>query len=363
MSQQNGQQGSDQNAILYCIILVIGAVALWFFRHDLMYFFLTIKLWQLKFLYSFVPLEVFKKAIDVIENSPITDWDMNSFLEYTSFVGMIFNSIYAVILAFFTYSLWDKSPYRKFRRKMDMNSLRDSEKDLWPYIYPVLNQDILSYDLETGPYAMAAKPYNFCVNNNLLENDRDLTSLNKVKAEKIFINQLDRLTTGGFKNFARHERVIIACCIAQGLDNKKEVDEVVGLIAKEAASLPLNRMPKMKYADKILRYLDTPEANQLLDEHSYVKTLIMSCMMFAQRAGVFPSLYFIWLKPRDRLLWYTLNVVGRRVSFVEVAGIVSHYQAERSIGHSLYKPYVEEAVNGLVDALQEVKLADKKALY
>ena len=83
----------------------------------------------------------------------------------------------------------------------------------------------------------------------------------------------------------------------------------------------------------------------------------MSQMLeYARGTGVFPPSYFIWLKPRDRTLWYALNCVGRQVAFVEVAGIFGHWKAEQIAAHKIDTPYVAKAVDGLERALSEVKL-------
>ena len=94
-----------------------------------------------------------------------------------------------------------------------------------------------------------------------------------------------------------------------------------------------------------------------MNKHAYVYTVMAQMMVFARGTGVFPPSYIIWLKPRDRVLWYVLNCVGRQVAFVEVAGIFGHWKAEQVANHKLEAPFVSKAVAGLEKALAEVKVA------
>ena len=63
---------------------------------------------------------------------------------------------------------------------------------------------------------------------------------------------------------------------------------------------------------------------------------------------------FLWLKPVDRRLWYTLNSVGRQTPFAEVAGIFAHWIAEKEAGRKLLVPMVDEATKALEIVLTEV---------
>lgn len=243
-----------------------------------------------------------------------------------------------------------------------MYSLKESEKDLWPYIYPVIKVDFMSASFEEGPYAMAVKPYDFAVKNGLLSDERNLNSLDKVKTEKLFVTQLDRLCTGGYDKLRKHEKALAAIFIAKGLGKKEEVDNVVGALAKSAANAGLNKMPDLSHVKPLYQYLETPEAKDLLKRHAYVYTLMIGLLTFARGTGVFPSSMFVWLKPRDRVLWYVINGVGRQVAYVEVAAILGHYKAEEVMKHKVYIPFTKKAYDGLANALLEVKLAEKRFL-
>ena len=81
----------------------------------------------------------------------------------------------------------------------------------------------------------------------------------------------------------------------------------------------------------------------------------MAAMLeFARQDGVYATADFLWLKPLDRRLWYTLNTVGRATSFAEVAGIHAHFKTEKLFGRKIATPNVDSAVLALEVALDEV---------
>ena len=60
-----------------------------------------------------------------------------------------------------------------------------------------------------------------------------------------------------------------------------------------------------------------------------------------------------WLKEFDRALWYALQNDGRKMMFVEGAGISAHYMAEREALRAIAEPQVAGAVEGLEDYLKK----------
>ena len=98
----------------------------------------------------------------------------------------------------------------------------------------------------------------------------------------------------------------------------------------------------------------TVPVQEILQRHAYVSTVMAAMLEAARSDGVQASADFLWLKPLDRRMWYTLNTVGRQTPFVEVAGIFAHWVAEKGANKKLLVPMVEEATKALELALQEV---------
>ncbi|WP_449421069.1 secretion/conjugation apparatus DotM-related subunit [Piscirickettsia litoralis] len=65
---------------------------------------------------------------------------------------------------------------------------------------------------------------------------------------------------------------------------------------------------------------------------------------------------FLWLKPKDRSLWYCLNNVGRQAVFVEGAAIRSHWLVEKELKKSIAIPMIDKAVYGLSVVFKTVEI-------
>lgn len=94
-----------------------------------------------------------------------------------------------------------------------------------------------------------------------------------------------------------------------------------------------------------------------LAQHAFVNTGMMSLLVEAREAGRVDSFAnFNWVKESDRSLWYCLDNVGRNVSFIECAGVHSHWTIEKIVGQPITHPEVSGAVEGLKKYLiQEIE--------
>lgn len=356
MSEQNKDSSNDVMWLLFVIVAVAGIVY-FFFGNEIVKAYLTLKLWEIKIIYAIYPTEDAAYAIQVMQEKPINSWKIGEVMTMGNYVSRLANIPFLIILGYLTYVVWKKNPMQRFKRILSMQSLKESEQNLWPYIAPVVGIDLMKEPFDSGPYAMAIRPYDYAVKKNLLEDPRNITSMNRVKAEKLFISQLDKLW-GGFNRLRKHEQALFIIMAAHGCGDKKGAMEAIGAIAKSAALNP-KKMPDFSSVRPLLKYADDPRVQEVVNRHAYVYTVLAQMMEFARGTGVFPPSYIIWLRPRDRTLWYVLNCVGRQVSFVEVAGIFGHWKAEQIARHKLEAPFVSKAVDGLEKALTEVKLAVK----
>jgi len=98
-----------------------------------------------------------------------------------------------------------------------------------------------------------------------------------------------------------------------------------------------------------------------LEGHLYISTALLGLLDIARRFGVVPIQPFLRLKQQNRALWYAIASLGRKVSFVEGAGIVAQFDYENRFKQSMKEltdttpmpEQVESAVNGLMQALIE----------
>ena len=95
---------------------------------------------------------------------------------------------------------------------------------------------------------------------------------------------------------------------------------------------------------------------KLLLKHAYLNTLMIRLLMAARERGILVTSDFIWVRPIDRALFYTLNNVGRNnvknaTGLVEGSGSMAHFMVEESLDSACIPPEVGKAVDGLEKGL------------
>lgn len=355
MAEQKNTDPTNDLFLIMIVVALIMAAIYYFFGNQIKLVYLTIKLWELKIITLFYPSPAFLQYIDIIEQTPLKEWTLKDMSFIGSKVGMIANIPVIALLGYFAHKIWKKNPMQKFRRVLNMQTLKESEQRIWPYIAPVVHLDLMKEPFDKGPYAMALRPYDFAVKHKLLLDERNVNSMDKVRAEKLFVSQLGKLY-GGFDRLKKHEQALLAIFAAQACGDKEGAMAAVAAIAISAAENQ-KKMPDFSSVQPLLKYVNDEKVQKVINKHAYVYTVLAAMLEAARSTGVLPPPYIIWLKPRDRVLWYVLDCVGRQVAFVEVAGIFGHWKAEQIALHKLESPFVAKAVDGLDKALFEVKLA------
>ena len=87
-------------------------------------------------------------------------------------------------------------------------------------------------------------------------------------------------------------------------------------------------------------------------KHAYLNVAMLAILLHARRRGTLITPDFIWLRPIDRTLFYTLNSAGRQnknhaTPFPEACGVFSHYFVEDTLGRAILVPDVQTAITGL----------------
>lgn len=214
-------------------------------------------------------------------------------------------------------SIWDgKSSYdidlaeRAFKKQLgrpyeSIENLRGVEKELYLFLIPKL------------PYAQKAMidltaKYIWTVINGKKSDA-------KLSAEKRLFLNLKRDFWG--KKIERDKVVRLA----RDLVIKKKYDDLYKAIVSEA----------------------------VMSRHAFVRTGLMSMLSEARMGGIIAPLEMRnMIKSKDRVLWYCVSSVGKKVSFVECAGCFSHWLVENYVGRPLHKHEVTAAVDGLFKGLK-----------
>jgi len=354
MAEQKVDRSDDVIWIMVAIIAVLFAIG-YFFGEDIKFYYLYLKLIQLKIIASVFPTENYLELIRILETTAPRDFTAQEVLKVGGIVGAVVNIPLMLILGWLTYSIWSNNPIQKFKRTLNMQTLKQSEQKIWPYISPAVGTQLINEPFDKGSYAMGIKPYDFAVKYNLLLEPKNVGTFDAKRAEKLFNSQLGK-PFSGVDRLKSHEKALLAVFAAHGCGDKKGAMEAINQMAISAAINGINKMPDFTSVEPLYKYLENPKVIEEISRHGYVYTVMPQVLQFSRSTGVFPPSYFIWLKPRDRVLWYILNCVGRQVSFVEVAGIFGHWKAEQTAKHKLDMPFVSTAVQGLELALREVKV-------
>lgn len=361
-----GGQSDNSAGILWGIAAIFAFLGgIWFvFKTQLVSFYLLVKYYQL----HLIDMVAGHRYTD-LENMILTarqsagDLNFDDVLLLGGNVGNILRYPFALIMIILAFVVYMGNTTRVYKRTYNMKDLAKLERGNWPQINPTVALDLIKTDIDTGPWAMALTPMQFCKRYRLLQEvrperregmhrsewDKIEVILRRGEANQLFVMQLGQLFAGPDR-LPPYARALFAAFAAR-LNADKDGVKLITQLATSSASGSLNfsgvdALMKKHYTSKLVQ--------NRVRGHAYVLTVMASMLEAAREDGVQATADFLWLKPIDRRLWYTLNTVGRQTPFVEVAGVFAHWVAEKEAGHRLVMPMVEEATNGLEIAIREV---------
>jgi hypothetical protein len=339
---------SDNMMALLILVLVLFFV-LGFLAHQ--YIFLFYKFWKL----IFTPLI---QVIDVVANgfvgklinpmlgftgfqahaltqfisqTPVEQWNIRGFVNMNHFIGKYLLVLFFPVGVYMIVSIFKRSQqigavFKHFKSSSYLNSYIFS-KDFKIESEIKLNNEPCESEPEAGGTALSCAQ--FCEKHNLItinEAEESVSDIDVELAFQVFLNQLGEKITEksdifNFKYGWVFNRII--------------------------THIPLeHRSEAIDYA---------------LEGHLYISTALLNLLKTARRFGVVPLQPFLRLKFQNRALWYALTSQGRKVAFVEGAGIVAQFDYELRFKRERNelpqkKPLpeqVESAVTGLMQALTE----------
>lgn len=367
-AQQQSQGGGDNSLapLWYAAGIVLVVLAAWYFAHaQIVAFVLAVRLLEVQLMAMFVhvlaPVEAMLRSISPVEYSNIT---FDQLVNISTAVGSYFRYPVIGILLILALVLYLSNPILRFKKTYSMQRLVDDEKENWPQITPILGLDLVSEDIDKGPWAMAMSPMQFAKKYRLLMEERGnpVTSFTRKgraavtavvireEAHKVFAFQLGSFWTN-VDSLKVHAQALFAVFAARLAGDREGAAKLLQHIALSASS---GKLDFSGYKELLNKYRNNKHVVRATEDHAYVLTVMASMLMLARRDGVLATADFLWLKPLDRTLWYMLNAVGRQTPYVEVAGPFAHWLAELEFGRKLYVPVVDAAVNALEIAIKEV---------
>ncbi|MGE3318822.1 MAG: type IVB secretion system coupling complex protein DotM/IcmP [Candidatus Berkiella sp.] len=361
-----GQDPNSENSYALLWILAIIFVLAWviwhFFQKQLITAFIAIKKYEILAVSFFFNNENVQKALQWAERADFYNITMKDASVISTFVGQYIMYPICGILGVMAIVMLKGTATMRFTKAYNMDTLAQQEKDNWPQISPVVDIDLISEDVNKGPWAMSMTPMQFAKHYKLLKVERiadrkaawkqeGVTKATVIRdaATQIFASQLGPLWQG-VDALPPHTKAIYAAFLARV---EHDTDACRAYLAKMSRSAAKGTMD-YSLTDEYIKKYQSKAADLCQKKHAYVSTVMIGMLTLARTDGVLAASDFLWVKPIDRRLWYVLNCVGRQVSVPEVAGIYAHYFAERELGRALTVPMVDEATNAFENAISNV---------
>ena len=362
----SGNQGDHSTAILWIIIAIfVASLTVWYaFKPYLVTAYLTVKLYEVHYLNLLLSnrfIEQYRAILNAL-TSPAT-LDPIYMLRLGDEVGVLIRLPLSILLGILAVAIYFGNTAHNFKSTYSIRSLVQHEKQTWPQLTPIVGLDLLKEDIDSGRWAMAMTPMQFCKKHRLIHEVRPERQpgmsrkqwnkvdvvLHKGLANQLFVLQLGAVWSGAehIPLYAQALFAIFAARINQ--DTGSATTLLHQLALSSASSLNFSGVSALWK-----KHQNTKLVKTIIASHAYVYTVLASMLEKAREDGVQTTADFLWLKPLDRTLWYVLNCVGRQTAFVEVAGVFAHWLAEKEAGIKLLVPMVETATQALDVALKEV---------
>jgi len=291
------------------------------------------------------------------------------------YTGRWYRWLLAPLMLLMAYYVYKRSIIETYVRRLDMWQLVLNNLQDFPCLAPIVQVGpITDQPYNSGPWAVAKSPVQFAAENGLLlqpESGRPypveevLTAEGLPKADSPAQGRANRLDEerlsallsaqlgekfgGDLALMAPHQLGLALAFLAQGMDQKdlafKTFDQLSRTWDKET-----NRVNISGVAEQLAELVGSlrPEFVPEVEKHkAYVNVFLMALLRWARTKGALPSSLWIWLRPTDRFLFYSLNQLGGRTAWVEGLGSWSHYLAEVEAGGPVFEARVEKGAAGL----------------
>ncbi len=317
------------------------------------------------------------------------------------------------LIALFGFGAMKLNPLKFYVRRLDLDKVLFQQALVFPEMRPVvgLGKKLLDRTkFDEGPWRLAEMPIQFALKNELLKDTKTNEYVKEKNHEKLdfryarenYVLDLERAKTaleqqlgaplyeGGEPNFRmifkwpkQHRALLAAFILARWASR----DDAFKLFAQFSNSFwepdPKKKKPidikdlNMAWVNDILNAWlfnkkmpkdfpwPVPRSVKICEsikdeikKHAFTNVIMFHMLEKARERGIVVVSDFIWLRPIDRTLFYTLNNAGRHnpknaTGFVEGIGPVAHWQVEEACGKPLLIPDVREAVEGLESSLYE----------
>lgn len=271
--------------------------------------------------------------------------------------------------------------HNHFARPLDytLHSFSDEMGKHYPHVRLFRKLDLTSKPIDSGKYRMPDAEKQFVIDHGLLDRHGatgDAFKVNRDRAAAVFRAQTGKLWRG-FNDLSKWEVAVLSVLIPRvaatdvdmpDAEYKAALEKTDTLLAGywESADRSYNKATDMLDVDvrdglaTIRKYYKSAKVQKYFKKHAYVYSILYAMLADARSLGVLPADEFRWLRVVDRRLWLVMNNVGRNTAFTEIAGLYCHYLHEAKKARPLEKPEVDNAVKGLIEAIDGYKFSDEE---
>ena len=354
-SNQRSHEGSEMDLIYIAIGILAGiAVLLYFFHDQILTGLLWIKYLELKLISFFMPNTNFRGLENWVQLTQVQRVTYSQLAMLSNEIGETIRIPCAVISAILGVILYIFHPQRLYTYKESTHSLAEKVGQIFPAIKVVDELDLIKMPIDSGPWAMAETPVEFAKRHKLIHRHEETGQLaiNRMRAKMVFNQQLGPRWKG-IESLKPYERTIFAI-LAAFINYKREDGDAA--LERIATSVKKKNLASGDHdftgiSALMKKYGQSPQVMQIVQNHAYKLTVFTEMLAQARKSGIVANSLFLWLKPLDRRLWYTLNNVGRKAVFTEAGAVHAHWLAETSVGYAVAEPMTSTAIDGLEQTL------------
>lgn len=396
MAAQGNSPESNNDIIAYAVIILILILGIqWlydYYRGPINQVIMLINyglLWPIALTPGTLAEEILKKF----------DWNSPEAYEWRHMVGLLnasgryYRFPMAALIIYLTVKAYKNFGVNEiFTTVYNMQTLLQNNVKSFPCMAPVAWRNLLDEPLDSGPWRVSRTPLQFAVENELIldgENKPVATALlidpetglangksplleqnrnkgihlDRTKAEKIFLEQLGD-PFESFDKLPDYIKGLAAAFAAFGSGDKvggqKLLDQMSLSFREPDGDTPMEL--DTSGADALFyAHADNPKLIQATQIHnSYVTVWLMSLLNYARQKGSLACSQFIWLRPTDRTLFYSLNQLGGRTGWAESLGPWGHYHLEETLKMSVTVPDLDLTVDGFEYELMNTGFLDEK---
>lgn len=323
MAEENHRQGEMSDIEIGGMILLAMAILfslLWYFAHNMVAFVVLRANFYLIKPFEFLGIDsaiACRHAIRALAEN-IAQVKAGQLYHITRDALVFYLPVMVAPGLFGIFRAW-RDPRLKLKQRYTAQTLLNSQAQVFPATTPIIHLDL--NNVEVPGWEPSIPPYEFAKKHGLVENRK----LDFAKAEAVFKSQIGPRFS--IATIRPHEMALAAIFTTR---LAKDIDSSQKLLDDLSRSCAGGKQPDFSLATPLFNKNFRPQSRPFRKVHFYTRTLLCSLFEATKGRGVISPSFFLWLKPIDRTLWYTLNRIGSQVPYCEGAGVWNHWKAEQT---------------------------------